>query len=281
MLSRIEKAAEPFEFAEEKPYDYLAISLAALGDFEGASKVAHRIGKDPVAHPHAFDPSAKPWVLATIGAYQGKAGGREPARLLFREALELVRQNPKLATRLGQIALSQAEAGDLADAIKTLESVDPEERVAYLGEIAETRTEAGDREGTLASFRLALAQAQRNLRNLPPEPSREPSTNGPAAKANGNQVSQEARAARQQRLDEHLAQIAAFQAKTGDFRAARATFDTITLADHKGTAALAIAAALARAGDAEGALAWALALKPPSASAWALRGLAAGVLLPR
>ena len=136
VLDRIIKAVEPFEFAEERPDMQLAIGLARLGDFEAALQFAHRFGKGPIKYPHTIDLTAAPLVLSAVGGYQGKAGHRAEASRTNQEALDMVLRDPELvARRLGQVALCQAEAGDVAGAFKSLESLDPEERVRFLAEI--------------------------------------------------------------------------------------------------------------------------------------------------
>jgi RNA polymerase sigma factor (sigma-70 family) len=272
LLERIAKALEPFAFAEEKPYVQLAIASAMLGDFEGALRLAHRIGKDPIQHPHAIDQTDTPYVLAVIGGYQGKAGHRGEARATLREALDLIRHDPRLSSRLAQVAWGQAKAGDFAGALKTLESVDPQERIRSLIEIAEGQDEAGDHEGARTTLRLALGEAERRPRT--PEPPRGTNLPAPPVRADSKVVSPDPAL---QSKDAALAQIAAIQAKMGALDAAVAAFRSITLEDHKGWAARDIAEARTKAGDAEGTLMWALSLEAPAVRAWALRGLAMGV----
>jgi RNA polymerase sigma factor (sigma-70 family) len=247
VLERIVGMVEPFEFAEEKPYFELTIASARLGDVEGALRLARRFGKGPMKYPHTIDQTATPLILAAIGSYQGKGGHLERARETFREALDLIRRDPKLSMRLGQVAWGQGTAGDLAGALKTLEAVDSRQRIQELTEIADQRQETGDREGARASLRAALAEAE-FLRREPDAQSK----------------------------DDDLARLTALRAKLGDLPAAVEAFRSITQENERGWAARDIAEARARAGDAEGALAWALTLEPPTVRVWALRGLAMG-----
>ena len=80
------------------------------------------------------------------------------------------------------------------------------------------------------------------------------------------------------RRDSTLGQIAAIRARLGDLRAADQTMNLISSDYYMGWAARSVAEARARAGDVEGALAWALTLQPESVRFWALRGLATGAL---
>jgi RNA polymerase sigma factor (sigma-70 family) len=277
LLERIAKAIEPFAFAEEKPYVELAIASAMLGDFEGALRAAHRFGKGPIKYAHMIDQAATPYVLAVIGGYQGKAGQHDEARETLREALDLIRHDPRLSLRLGQVAWGQAKAGDIAGAMKTLESVDPRERLRLLIETAEQQDEAGDYEGARVTLRLALGEAERLLRAPAPRRGADLKVPPIMVNADGKVVPSDAPDLALDVKDTCLAEIAAIQAKLGALDLAVEAYRSITLGNHKGYAARDVAEARTKAGDAEGALAWALSLEAPDVRAWALRGLAKGV----
>ncbi len=282
VLDRIVKAVEPFELAEEKPYIQLAIGLARLGDFETALRLAHRFGKGTIKFPHTIDLTAAPYVLAAIGGYQGKAGHRAEARETIQEALETVRRNPALVERrLGQVALSQAEAGDVSEAIKTVESLELEQRVNFLTQMAEGHERSGNIPSSRATFRRALEAAERCLRTPPPQPAGDRGTKGILKDADGKVVPLNRADPAIRRRDDLLAKIVECHAKLGELRAAVETFRSVAGDDYRGWAARDIAEAQSKAGDAEGALAWALTLEPPSVRTWALRGLAAGALTER
>ncbi len=269
VLHKIAQAVERFEFAEQKPFFYLANNMAGLGDTEGALRLAHLFGKGPMKYPHTIDLTAAPLILACIGGYQGKTGHLDKARETFREALDSVRRDPKLAMRLGQIASCQAEAGDFVGALETAKSVDPRWVIRVYVEIAEQQRQAGDQEGCRATLQLALQKAEIEFRD--PHQADGASSKSPAS-------SEEARSARSANADLLLWQIAAIQAELDPLKAAAETMNRVSRSDYKGWAARDIAEARTKAGDADGTLAWALALQPESVRVWALRGLAAGTL---
>jgi tetratricopeptide (TPR) repeat protein len=282
VLDRIIKAVEPFEFAEEKPYMQLAFGLARLGDLEAALRFAHRFGHGPIKYAHTIDLTAAPWVLAEIGGYQGKAGHLAEARRTLQEALDMVQRDPALAARrLGQVALCQAEAGDVAGALKSIESLEPEQRLGFLTEMAEEQEKREGAAGSQATFRRALEEAERRLRATQQQPAPDQTPKGIPRDADGKGIPRDRADPNIQRKDELLAQMVKFHAKLGDLRAAVETFGSITGEIYRGWAARDIADARSKAGDAERALAWALALEPPSVRAWALHGLGAGALAGR
>jgi tetratricopeptide (TPR) repeat protein len=282
VLDRIIKAVEPFEFAEERPDMQLAIGLASLGDFEAALRFAHQFGKGPIKHAHTIDLTAAPLVLSAVGGYQGKAGHLAEARRALQEALDMVRRDPALASRrLGQVALGQAEAGDVAGALKTVESLEPEQRVSFLMEMAEEQEKRGGMADSRVTFRRALEEAERCLRATRPQPASDRTPKGILRDADGKVIPRDRAEPEIQRKDDLLARMVKLHAKLGDLRAAVETFRSITGENYRGWAASDIADARSKAGDAEGALAWALALDTPTVRAWALRGLAAGALAGR
>jgi tetratricopeptide (TPR) repeat protein len=282
VLDRIIKAVEPFEFAEEKPYMQLAIGLASLGDFEAALQFAHRFGKGPIKNGQTIDLTAAPLVLSAVGGYQGKAGHLAEARRTLQEALDMVQRDPSLAARrLGQVALSQAEASDVAGALKTVQSLEPEQRVSFLTEMAEEQEKRGGMAGSRATFRRALEEAERCLRAPPPPPAPDRNPKGILKDADGKVIPRDRADPEIQRKDDLLARMVKFHAKLGDLRAAVETFRSITGEIYRGWAASDIADARSKAGDVEGALAWAMALDTPSVRAWAVRGLATGALAGR
>jgi tetratricopeptide (TPR) repeat protein len=276
VLDRIARVVEPFELAEEKPYIELAIGYGELGDFEAALRFAHRFGKGTIKYPHAIDLTATPYILSTIAGDQAKAGHREASRETIQEALEMVRRDPKLSSRIGQVATGQAQVGDFAGALKTMESLEPQHRVFVLTVVAEAQEKSGDLDGSRATYRRALEQAERCL-GAPPPPAPDRAPKGVFTDADGKVIPPDRADPAIRRRDDLLAKTVKFRAKLGDLAAAVETFKSITREDERGRAAADIAEARTKAGDAEGTLAWALELAPPSVRTWALRGLAAGV----
>ena len=282
VLDRIIKAVEPFEFAEEKPYMQLAIGLASLGDFEAALQFAHRFGKGPIKYAHTIDLTAAPLVLSAVGGYQGKAGHLAEASRTIQEALDMVQRDPALVTRrLGQVSLGQADAGDVAGALKTLKFLEPEQRVRFLAEMAEEYEKREGMAGSRAIFRSALEEAERCLRTPQLQPALDRTPQEVLRNADGRGIPRGRAEPEIQREDDLLAQKVKFNAKLGNLQAAVETYRLITGEIYRGWAARDIADARSKAGDTEGTLAWATALDTPSVRAWALRGLAAGALAGR
>ncbi len=281
VLDRIIKAVEPFEFAEERPDMQLAIGLAKLGDFQAAVQFAHRFGKGPIKYAQSIDLTAAPLVLSAVAGYQGKAGHRAEASRTIQEALDMVQRDSALvAGRLGQVALGQAEAGDVAGALKTLKFVEPEQRVRFLAEMAEGQEKPEDMAGSQAIYRRALEEVERCLRPAqPPAVDRTPKE--VLADADGTVKQHDRGDSEIQRQDDLLTLKVKFNAKLGNLQAAVETYRLITGESFRESAASDIADARSKAGDAEGALTWALALDTPSVRVSALRGLAAGVLAGR
>ncbi len=282
VLDRIVRAVEPIALAEEKPYIELALKYAQLGDFETALRLAHRFGQGTIKFPHTIDLTAEPYLLAAIGGLQGKAGHRAEACATLREAFEMVRRDAQLtAQRLGQVALGQARAGDVAEAIRSLEFLGADQRVSLLTEMAEEREESGDLAGSRAALRRAREEAERCLREPPPPRVPDRAPQGVLKDADGQVVQPIRRDPAVGRRDDLLVQLVKCLAKLGDLPAAVESFRSITGENDRGWAARDIAEARSRAGDVDGALAWAMALEPPSVRTWALRGLATGALAGR
>jgi RNA polymerase sigma factor (sigma-70 family) len=252
ILARVEALVETFEFAEDKPYLDLAIAWVTLGEFDNALRDARRLGKGPIRFPQGIDLTATPFVLGRIGLLQARAGRKEEARATFREAITLIERDPKLASRWFQIASSQAGAGEIEAALKTLDTLTSHERARLLSTIAERQAKAGDRAGSQATLRRAIREVEALLKQFIEFPAD----------------------------DKQLSELASLQAQAGEFEKAAATMQTIFDPQIKGGAALAIARERTKAGDAEGALAWALTLGAPAPRSSAIQGLAQGVSSP-
>jgi RNA polymerase sigma factor (sigma-70 family) len=249
ILARVAALTETFEFAEEKFCGELAYAWAKLGEFDNALREARRIGKSPIRFPQGIDLTETPFVLGRIGLLQARAGRKEEARATFREAITLIEKDPKLAPRWIQIASFQAVAGETEGALKIVDTARRSERPGLLSRIAERQAEAGDRVGSQASLRRAIGEIEALLKE------------DIEFAAN----------------DRQLSELASLQAQAGDFEKAAATMQTIFDPQTKGGAALAIARERTKAGDAQGALAWALTLEAPAPRSSAIQGLAQGV----
>ena len=145
----------------------------------------------------------------------------------------------------------------------------------------EAQEKSGDLDGSRATYRRALEQAERSLGTPPPRPAPDRLPKGVFTDANGKVIPPDRTDPALRPRDDLLAKSVKFRQKLGDLAAAVETFKSITGQTERGWAATDIAEARSKAGDAEGALAWALALEPPSVTTWALSGLAAGTLAGR
>ena len=134
-------------------------------------------------------------------------------------------------------------------------------------EMAEEQEKRGGMADSRATFRRALEEAERCLRTPRPQPAPDRTPKGVLRDADGKVIPRDRADPEIQRKDDLLAQKVKFHAKLGDLRAAVETFRSITGEDYRGWAARDIADARSKAGDADGALAWALALDTPSVRA--------------
>jgi hypothetical protein len=103
--------------------------------------------------------------LSTVAVFQVKNGDLEGAKETLKEALRTVSQIPEVKQRdfaISAIAETQADAGDIAGAMKTTGKVeDPNFKCSNLTLIAESQVKAGDIEGAKASLSSALAVTDR------------------------------------------------------------------------------------------------------------------------
>ncbi len=275
-LDRIREAVEAIPDVEKRPYAEVAKALARLGDFEQALRVATKHPKSPPPAPAVIDMSCTPHVLCAIGESQGKAGRLDDARRTLREALDRVGElDPRYSMQLYEIASAQAGVGDILGAMKTLDAVDADKRPILLSKVAAFQDKAGDHQGARDTFRVAIREAERCLRN-PPTP-RETSAAAPQPPTAGDGDKDTVIHDPALRWkDSCLARLAAIRAMAGDFVAAELTLGSITLEDQRRLAARDIARARAGAGDPDGTLAWALTLEPARVQLAALRGLGSG-----
>ncbi len=225
-------------------------------------RIARRFGKGPIQYPHMIDQTAGPYILGVIGMEQGKAGRLDDARKTFREALDSIDRDPKLALRKEQLAGGQVAAGDIAGALKTIEALKPGNAAASWPRSPTAGPRRRPR-GIARYLPPALPAAEEQLNN--PPPSREaPAFEGVTVDADGKVFKRDAVDPAVQWKAASLGEIVAIYAKAGDIQQAIAIMDQIPLESHKGGAASTIAQAQAKAGDIEGALNWALTLRPPT-----------------
>jgi tetratricopeptide (TPR) repeat protein len=130
-------------------YDLIAEALAKAGELSLALETAEKIGIDYVTAE----------VVGVIAAEQSKVGDREAASLTFAAGVELAQasQRGREGSRaLAKIAVAQAQVGEYASALETVDQVAfRTERAKLLGEIAMMRAHAGE----LGVARDCFAQA--------------------------------------------------------------------------------------------------------------------------
>ena len=113
--------------------------------------------------------------LAAIGKAEARSGRREEARATLRQALELLGklQPVPLAGRISvltSIATAQAEMGDMAEAMKTIDGAPVSfDLQMAIDRVARALEEQGDREGARKFRRRQLLVAEEACRN--PKPS--------------------------------------------------------------------------------------------------------------
>jgi tetratricopeptide (TPR) repeat protein len=201
-----------------------------------------------------------PWVLTRIATAQARFGHADLARKTLGEALDLIRPRPELKDRLELVASGQAEAGDVEEALKTVDLVPTARKSRILMKIAEIQSDHGDGASAAKTLRLALEDARFCLAH---PPLGKPGTLG---------------AKPEYWRTESLRAIAQVQARLGDFNAALATAREMPQGPPLRGAALGeIAKEQARSGKVTEVMAWVKRLDQPEDRVSALRGLAEGI----
>jgi RNA polymerase sigma factor (sigma-70 family) len=263
LVRRAVVAVEELPKANERR-PILAVSLAMLGAFDEALAAARRIDQKQI-RGNTVDAT---WALWRISLEQARIGKFEDARATIREAAQVERplrgEDEEMRNKLcyGFIA-----ARDFDGALKSAETLDPNDRAAILSHVAGEKLRAGDRAGAEPLFRRALEEVER-FRNSPSPPRRQPQQSPPPVEVTSkdpqtrNQI-------------ESLTLLAVIHARASDWASATKALTAIPLEGReKGMAAFHIALIRARSGDVAGDLAWALSLPSSSLRAWAIQGLA-------
>jgi tetratricopeptide (TPR) repeat protein len=250
-LERVTEHIKLLEIHDNKVDRHLINTLCAVGDPDEASKVLSRIKGRPPVPPDAAEAFLVPRSLSTIGRAQFRAGRLEEAHATLREARTLTVDIPATPENrkdlcLWSIASNQAEMGDTAEALQTIEKEPNDLMLALVREnIGKSLANQGDLEGAKNLWRRALLDAEEGLRN--PKPLVPP--------------------------DAYLSRIASIRARLGDFKSANEAFEKML---NPASAAFRIAEIRSRSGDIAGATAWASALADPYLRATALSGVAEG-----
>jgi RNA polymerase sigma factor (sigma-70 family) len=254
----------------------LAASLGELGAFDEAVQVARRIDQKKIQEPREIDAI---WALWRTSLNQAKAGNFAGARATLREAAR-VETPPKADAKeeRGRLAYGFVVARGFDEAIKIAGTLDPSACAEILSQVARQNQRDGDRAGADALFRRATMDAGKFLHSPPPRQDKEPSGPVPADRENGP----EKRAAIDPKVTheaEALSLLAMIHARAGNWASAERTFASISPENQqKRVTAFRISSVRARSGDVAGALAWARSLPSSSLRAWAIRGLAVGIL---
>jgi hypothetical protein len=288
--------ARALEVAQELPEGPRGVALkgiaeaqAEAGDLEGALQTVHDLAVRNEMNSRDMAPAG----MAKIAAAQAKAGDREGARATLQEALGLTHaipdDNPNIKNnRFRAVAEGQAEVGDVAEALATIEVIrdDNNERAAALTTVAKAQAQAGDQAAARATFAKA-AEAARAIKPRENFGNDDPAQNTAyallmiaKAQAEVGALGDALATARSVTIDDWrlplLAELAAEQAKAGDFTGALKTADSIPHDGLKTRALADVARAQAAAGDAAGALAWAARVHSPASQAEVLLGIAEG-----
>jgi tetratricopeptide (TPR) repeat protein len=135
----------------------IAAAQAQKGDIRAALKIAKLVENSPLSRAQA---------LQEIALAQAKAGRKDDALNSVEEALKLVESvvaPSGRSTVLGSLAICQAGIGDTAGGLRTLESGNVHEDIAYRGYVywrfAVEQTKAGDAKGAIR-FAETLSDAR-------------------------------------------------------------------------------------------------------------------------
>jgi len=263
LVRRAVAAVEELPAANERR-PILAASLAMLAAFDEALAVARRIDQKQIPR-NSVDAT---WALWRICLEQARMGKFEDARATIREAAH-VEKPPRGEDEdmRAKLAYGLIVARDFDGALKSAETLDPNDRAAILSHVAGRKLRAGDRAGAEPLFRSALEEVER-FRTSPPPPRQEPHQNPPPVDVTPKDL-------QTRHQIEFLTLLAAIHAQAGDWASATKALTAIPLEGReKGMAAFHITVIRARSGDVAGALAWALSLPSSSLRAWAIQGLA-------
>jgi tetratricopeptide (TPR) repeat protein len=262
---------------------WLARLQAKLGDIEGALDTAEQMGRDPAILRE----------IATTSAMNGDVEGA------FQIVESLSREIPKIVAFQG-IALVQAGSGDIEGALETIQLIEDDgqdgslRKAGSLALIAAVQASSGQMEASSGTFELAL----RSVESLQPD---YPSSFRAGALANiasvQAQVGFDADASSTLDLALQVAlsieevggpmgrisglyPIAIAQATIGDLEGALRTADAILQEEGHGFPLEELAVLRVRAGDEEGAVAWAVEQPSPVVRSIALLRVAQVLLGP-
>jgi tetratricopeptide (TPR) repeat protein len=255
--------------------EILQAALGAAGTILGENEKVDALGGIATAQAEAGEiPGAFKTIAMIENAYKG-------------QSLPDVAVATK-AEALRAIAIAQAKAGDSQTALQTAGNlVDPYLQASALAEIAVVQSKKGDRDASVKTLRKAL-QSAAGIQEL--------HARGPALLAVGQaqakigeqtaavkafrQARQTVRASADERYKtEALLEVASVQARAGDFQGAVETADGIQDLYAQANAWREIAMARSGNGNANGMLAWTVKQNAPVKKAYALLGIAEGLLL--
>jgi hypothetical protein len=282
----------------------IAATQADLGDFTGAfrtismikDKVERADGLSQIASIQANTgninaafhtaetvkdmPIAKAVALLAIARAQAKDHDQVAVQATIQEALQtalLIKPNEiRYYRTLPAIAQTQAEIGDIKGALKTAKMIKVEFQedafIDAIKKIARAQACAGDIKGALETVK-AINNGVEKVNAL---------LEIAETQAEGGDIKGAFQTIKEIKVGRFfiLEKIAIAQAKAGDLTGALLTADAINVKDSVGRAHAfhAIAAARVKVGEAKKALAWASNLSTPIEKAYALLGVAEGLL---
>ena len=273
---------------------WVAVAQVKAGDIRGAqatTQKALQVADTVIADNNLSPEFLKNHVAMKIATVQVETGDRASARAAIGQALQRVKGSVNDRVLL-DIAIAQARLGDMQGALETLQGrlgifsavqvaealSEAGERMAA-GEIIQKAVEITQATNTVNAFdwkRIAMAKA--NLGDI-------------QGAMDAQRKAADLEGTRNQLMSDpyFLSRLAVAQSKAGDPKRAMASVDAI----HKATGELrdsvaravfkspalrAVAAAQVTAGDIKGALAWAHKQRWPDEKAYALLGVAEGLL---
>ena len=238
----------------------LAEAQALIGEIEAARRSARAIGVGETRVDYDMT-DGQPYALFRVARVQQKSGDRAGAAATLRDGFESVRDQPKMRGadgRFGQILLGQILVGDVADTLRSVESIRTD-RASSLAQVARLQAAGGDDNAATATFDRSVAEAIAAVPRPDARPARPPGARfDPAGRARMT--------------------LAEVRAMAGDVAGALEVFRSLEDPPFRPSALGKIVAARATAGDVAGALRLALdESRSPAERRMGLQGLGEGV----
>jgi tetratricopeptide (TPR) repeat protein len=247
----------------------MAEQIAKSGDWKRAAETAETISSSYL----------RPIAMAKIAAIRAQAGERDMANVMLKRAAAAAAEGPSQGYQLTEIAAAQTAAGEIDTARKTfLRAVRKvwAHNASSQAYVVDVQSRAGDHEGAIQTIRAISEEAIRDralqsvARHLA-----EASDARQALEVGGMIISARIRLSA-------LLEISQAQAKAGDRTGALSTLRKVEATEGAGEPDIVRTISRDRAefGSVSDALAWANSRESPISKAWALLGVAEGMLPP-